>query len=236
MGKAVIGMKAQPVTENPVLVGMGNFKDCIYNMVRNTQIYFNNLYGYVPKIYPEILEQKGEYYPLADFLFQNADKIIIHEGIFFTMQTQDLISRKFKEVEELVCAKASTKTYEIPNTAFSFIYDHKPYSDWANGKVNVYTKKTVEEESKAYQLESYLNRSFVEAKVHLKKNMRMQYYSKQSLLSEFGRFNVEIFDTLHYLQTLAKKATSPYEIARIIQLTIDILVFTYTAICFIVTQ
>lgn len=218
---------ASYVKESDIEMEIGNYKDCIANMVRGVQRYFNELYDYIPMLYPDVISQKSKYLPLVMFLFSESDNIIKQKGISFVIDGLNLINRKFDSLSSVIENNKNYDMYLAPKQSLEEVYTSEVFSKFVDYSFNE-GKSMLDDYNKEYDLETYCDIVTQELRTKYSEIGKREV-TKDELLKTLVEDFKYLPEVMTYLRELSETSSSVYATSQVLKIMISSLVLGFVA-------
>ena len=215
------------VKESDLEMEVGNFTDSIANMVRGVQRYFDELYDYIPILYPEIISQKSKYLPLIMFLFSESDNIIKQKGISFVIEGLALANRKFDSFINVIESNKNYEFYNVPEKNLQTMYNTLIYDKFVEMSFSK-EKMIIPEYRTEYDFVGYANEraiAFEEEYAKVGRSVITRGAILNRLYTELKYFP----DVLNYIRELSENSSSVYATSQVIKIMISSIMIGYIA-------
>ena len=215
------------VKESDIEMEIGNYKDCIANMVRGVQRYFDELYDYIPMLYPDVISQKSKYLPLVMFLFSESDNIIKQKGISFVIDGLNLINRKFDSLSSVIENNRNYDMYLAPKQSLEEVYTSEVFSKFVDYSFNE-GKSMLDDYNKEYDLETYCDIVMQELRTKYSEIGKREV-TKDELLKTLVEDFKYLPEVMTYLRELSETSSSVYATSQVLKIMISSLVLGFVA-------
>lgn len=207
---------------------LGNYKDCIYNLVYGVQRYIDKFYNYIPLLYKDS-DSFGEYSDLATFLIGENENVIKLKCIHFAIESNNLIIRKHEKLHELIQKCPEGTKYLLSSDSMIYFMDQQDYIDWDKLTSKIYSKKVYETIDDIYKFNHYVDERLNFYKSYAF-NDKQKYYTPEEAITVIDVCFIKLTTTFVRLKELMESSNSMYNSALILRVYIDMLVMSYTAI------
>jgi len=211
---------------------IGNFKDCIHELVRNAQMYIDQFYKEVPYIYPEVIRHSGIYTNLISFLFHENNNILKNKGIAFVIDSYELIERKYSTLIDRMnmCINMSCNAKFLVNlSALNNMKQRNTNLSWIISSFDVYdrlSEKKMDNDG-SYHLVEHMEKMFMLYDESSEQDTTTDLLTAEEMIKVINNAHVLILPNLENMFKLSENVNSVYATTKIMQKMIEAMVISY---------